>query len=615
MEKPTTPSGPNASPGPGESGSEQDFGATGVFGTVKAPEPVERPAGNWGEEPEAQRNRATEVAKPQPAPAPKALSEPVVHRVVFGGGAAESSADLLDRMRMASAEREAAPEKAPAAEPDGKSAAVSPDPLAGGQGSAGFTQLLRTLGSDQPSPAVAAAPMPAPETRSPGQESWLTSLLQTSGPPPSSVPPEETVKRVEPAAPSIAEEPRRASAAPGTGGFTELLQTMPGGAAEFGGPQTRPAGLGEAPDGGGATGGIPAPPGSKPGTFTQLFGTLGDSEASPPAPIERGPGESTHGGAGSFTRMLSLEQQQAPAAPPFHEENRPSAASPDYGHTPQTAEPARVNRDAFSSSPLPETQSNQSAPPGGGAGITRLIQMLDQPTSASAPRMENAPVIATPGTGPGIWTQTFASLNEPAASAAKQPEWTPPPAPPPAPGPAAARDAQFSGSRNEPASSVSTAGGIAAGPSEFTRILDASRIRELAIKGGQTPQSAPPSPTPQSIAPPAPLPVPNYPVPVPPYAGGVPHPGVYPPPQPQMPGYPMNYGPHAGAMPAPGGSLPQPPGMYIQPPPMPAAPPAPQVKPAEPGMGKLQQYVPLLLVVTIVLLVALLVTIIFVMKH
>jgi hypothetical protein len=32
-------------------------------------------------------------------------------------------------------------------------------------------------------------------------------------------------------------------------------------------------------------------------------------------------------------------------------------------------------------------------------------------------------------------------------------------------------------------------------------------------------------------------------------------------------------------------------------------------------MGKLQQYVPLLLVVTIVLLVALLVTIIFVMKH
>jgi hypothetical protein len=55
--------------------------------------------------------------------------------------------------------------------------------------------------------------------------------------------------------------------------------------------------------------------------------------------------------------------------------------------------------------------------------------------------------------------------------------------------------------------------------------------------------------------------------------------------------------------------------MYVPAPQMPAVPPAPQPKPVEPGMGKLQQYVPLLLVVTIVLLVALLVTIIFVMKH
>ncbi|MGB9406887.1 MAG: hypothetical protein WCA89_05080, partial [Terracidiphilus sp.] len=109
MDKPTTPAGPNASPWPEEPGPEQDFGATGVFGTVKAPEPVKGPAGSWGEEPDAQGNQATEVAKPQPAPqpvpAPKVLSEPVVHKVVFGGGAAESSPELLDRMRMASAER------------------------------------------------------------------------------------------------------------------------------------------------------------------------------------------------------------------------------------------------------------------------------------------------------------------------------------------------------------------------------------------------------------------------------------------------------------------------------------------------------------------------------
>ncbi len=622
MDKPTTPAGPNASPWPEESGSEQDFGATGVFGTVKAPEPVDGPAGSWREEPDAQGNRATEVAKPQPAPqpvpAPKVLSEPVVHKVVFGGGAAESSPELLDRMRMASAERVAAPEKAPADEPGGRSAAASSDPSAGGQGSAGFTELLRTLGSDLPSPAVAAAPVPAPETRRPIQESGLTSLLQSLGPPPASAPPEEPIKRIQPAAPSIAEEPRRAPAAPGTGGFTELLQTMPGGGSEFGGPQTpartQPAGLGEAP----IAGGTPAPLENKPGTFTQLFGTLGGAEASPPAPLERGTGESTHGGAGSFTRMLSLEQQSAPAAPSFHEESRPSAGSLDYGHTPQAAEPARTSRDPFSSSPLPETQPVPSTPPGSGAGITRLIQMLDQPSSAPAPRMEDAPVSVPPGTGPGIWTQTFASLstpNEPAAPAAKTPEWTPPPAPPLAPGPAVARDAHFSSSQIEPAVSASAAAGSTAGPSEFTRILDASRIRELAMKGSPAPPVANPPPPPQSFAPPPPLPIPNYPVPVPPYAGGVPHPGVYPPPLPQMPNYPMNYAPHAGAMPTPGGSLPQPPGMYIPAPPMPAVPPAPALKPAEPGMGKLQQYVPLLLILTIVLLVVLLVTIIFVMKH
>ena len=505
MDKPTTPAGPNASPWPEEPGPEQDFGATGVFGTVKAPEPVKGPAGSWGEEPDAQGNQATEVAKPQPAPqpvpAPNALSEPVVHRVVFGGGAAENSPELLDRMRMASAERVAAPEKAPAAEPGGKSASASPDPLAGGQGSAGFTELLRTLGSDLPSPAVAAAPMPVPETRHPIQESGLTSLLQTLGPPPSSAPPEEPIKRIQPAVPSIAEEPRRAPAVPGTGGFTELLQTMPGGGSEFGGPQTpartQPAGLGEAPVAGGATGGTPAPQENKPGTFTQLFGTLGGAEASPPAPIERATGESTHGGAGSFTRMLSLEQQSAPAAPPFHEESRPSAGSLDYGHTPQTAEPARTSRDPFSSSPLPEAQPVQSTPSGSGAGITRLIQMLDQPSSAPDPRMEDAPVSAPPGTGPGIWTQTFASLstpNEPAAPPAKTPEWTSPPAPPLAPGPAVARDAHFSGSQNEPAVSASAAAGSSAGPSEFTR-----RPRRRALR---RPRLSPPFRTTRFLFPP-----------------------------------------------------------------------------------------------------------------
>src|ERR1700683_1391113 len=89
MDKSTTPDGPNASnsPWPEDSGSGQDFGATGIFGTVKTPEPMKGQAADSGAEPDVQSNWAPEAAKPQPAPAAKALAEPVVHKVVFGGGA------------------------------------------------------------------------------------------------------------------------------------------------------------------------------------------------------------------------------------------------------------------------------------------------------------------------------------------------------------------------------------------------------------------------------------------------------------------------------------------------------------------------------------------------
>ena len=46
-----------------------------------------------------------------------------------------------------------------------------------------------------------------------------------------------------------------------------------------------------------------------------------------------------------------------------------------------------------------------------------------------------------------------------------------------------------------------------------------------------------------------------------------------------------------------------------------AAPQAPPVKPTEPGMGKTQQYLLVMGVVIIVLLVALLVTAVFLIKH
>jgi hypothetical protein len=55
--------------------------------------------------------------------------------------------------------------------------------------------------------------------------------------------------------------------------------------------------------------------------------------------------------------------------------------------------------------------------------------------------------------------------------------------------------------------------------------------------------------------------------------------------------------------------------MYVHTPTLPVAPPIPTAMPAQSGMGKMQQYVPLLLVLIIVLLVGLLVTVVFLMKH
>jgi hypothetical protein len=611
MDKPTSSVGPNApnSSSPEDSGSERDFGATGVFGVVKAPEPLEGLAAGSGAESDAQGNRAPEAAKPQPVPAPKAFPEPVVHRVVYGGGAAESSPDLLDRMRMASAGRAPIAEKPPAPEP-------------GGKGSAGFTELLRTLGSDAPVPADERAP----ETPRPAQDSGFTSLLRTlSSQEAGATPAEDPTKTAQPAFRSIPEELRRAPAAPAPGGFTELSRATPAESPEFGGPLAQAPSPGEAPAAGGAAGAIPAPLENKPGTFTQLFGTFDGAETSPPspAPIDRGTGESSRGREGSFTRMLSLEQQSTPAEPAYREELKPSARSLDYEPSPQTARPTEASHDPFSPSPLPEAHPFQSTPPVGGAGITRLIQMLDEPSKAQAPRVEVAPV-STPGVAePGVWTQTFASLatpSEPPAPAAKAPDLAPQQAPG-ATGYPASREASFPAGSNEPAARTTPAAPGASGPSEFTRILDASRLREQAMRGGPGAENL--SPPPQNFAPaPPPVPIPNYPVPVPSPAGGMqgmggmPHPGVYPPPQPQLPGYPMNYAPHAGAIPTPGGSMPQPPGMYVPAPPMPtAAPQAPPVKPTEPGMGKTQQYLLVMGVVIIVLLVALLVTAVFLIKH
>jgi len=325
-----------------------------------------------------------------------------------------------------------------------------------------------------------------------------------------------------------------------------------------------------------------APAANQPGEFTRLFGTFSATEASaPPPPAPRVPEPYSGGGPGSFTRMLSLEQNSEPMAPVYREEASPVRTGMDYGLTPaspQAQSGISANdpaKDIFWQPPA-ETVPVPESTPAAGVGITKLIQMLDAPVRQEARPMP--PAAAPPaGGGPGVWTQTFASLSSAAPPAAAPPapqSWQPPVAPA-MPGP-------------PPSSS---------GPSEFTRILDASKMREQAMKGGAPSAPAgPPAAPAQGFAPMPPMQMPAFQAP----------------PMPQVPPMPQAQ-PMGGMkpMPHPGG---------FAPPPMPggfAAPqmPAPQLPAVQaPPAGKLQQMVPMLLVVAIVLLVVVLVTVIFLLK-
>jgi len=602
--------------GTDDSGSEPSVGATGLFGTVSLPD--EPPA--WTPVPPVQA-----AAPPPPAPvapatalppaappasmppaAAKPLAEPVVHKVVLGGSTDESPAQLLERIRAVTAER------ATGERPAAASAA---------QGSGGFTELLRTLGTETPVPGV-KAPAAGPALPNSGFTSLLQTLNAPSKPAPpvaqAPVAPAPVAQRPVDSAPfapapfapgPIAPDPAAwqpvaqqgppaaapafappAAPAPAPGGFTELLRMSAplgsGGAGQnalfdelgLGGPST-----GSSPVSSSGSG--PAPAANQPGEFTRLFGTFSAAEASaPPAapPAARASETYTGGGPGSFTRMLSLEQQSAPDVPVYREEPPAAHAGMDYGLTPgspQAGQPgASQNLDPFFQPPAQPAPVVESTP-AAGVGITRLIQMLDAPVRQEAPPMPSAPAPAQ-GAGPGVWTQTFASLSSaapPPAPAAPPQSWQPPVA---------------------PVTTPQAAPPISAGPSEFTRILDASRMREQAMKGGAPPEPAAPAGGAQPFAP-----MPQF--QMPPFA---------PPPMPQAP-----------QPPAMGGMKPPQPGGFA-PPPMPGGFAAPQMPPVQvpqapplkappaPAAAKLQQMVPILLVVAIVLLVVVLVTVIFLMK-
>jgi hypothetical protein len=128
------------------------------------------------------------------------------------------------------------------------------------------------------------------------------------------------------------------------------------------------------------------------------------------------------------------------------------------------------------------------------------------------------------------------------------------------------------------------------GPGEFTRIISGSMLREAQ---GQNP-------------------VPGSPPVMPPAQSGGGQPGFQMPPSPAFPKLPTAAPPlpqmHAG-----GGAAPQMP--HLQPPPF-AFPPAPAPPAAQPpAQSKLQQYLPLILVVNVFVLIVVILIVIFVLRH
>ena len=181
MDKAKDSPGPNDPSWPEDSGAEQGFGVTGVFKAV-APSDAETDAATVkGSGTGAQGSRPADPFNPPTFVGSKPPAEPIVHKVVLGGGA-ETSPELLDRIRMASQEKALPVEKPVSASPAG----------AGGGG--GFTQLLRTLEVELPTASTAPKNAPPLEPRPAAQDSGFTSLLSTLGSqePAASSPPQAT---------------------------------------------------------------------------------------------------------------------------------------------------------------------------------------------------------------------------------------------------------------------------------------------------------------------------------------------------------------------------------------------------------------------------------------
>jgi len=418
-----------------------------------------------------------------------------------------------------------------------------------GSGS-GFTDLIRGLQPEPPSSAALAPRSPAlPPGGNSDRDASFTMLLQTLDP---AVPPPRKPDSTPLGAyrePAMKPDAPRSQAS-ASDGFTALLGSLSGSDGFGAGSSATPASQFSS---------SPAPnAGAKPpGELTRLFSSLEQPAARPVEFSEPANPASSQAEPGSLTHLFSSAQASVSSAPADPFVSGASGREPGFART-----PSYQSMSAEVSAPIYREQEPAPTPtrelPGGGAmGMTQLFRKLDEPVDKSQ---------SAPGGG---YTGQFGGT---------------------------AAQAGLAGGPVAPSS---------AGPSEVTRILDASRMRELELRNAQAKQGAQAA----ALAPAAPTPQPP---------AGMP--------QFQMPMYPqapmMAQFPQAGM-----GSFPQPGGMgygggagmpmmpAVQVPPIQVPVPVRSPTPAAGApLGKLQQYVPLLLLLIVFLLVGLIVTVVFLLK-
>jgi hypothetical protein len=596
-----------------DEGPAANLGATGVFGaepSIEAePDPVTKPVRDVGEAPQFHAPGVRER-----------LQEPIVHKVVLGGGSATAPIDILGLIRTNSPAVESAPgsDVATPQRVPGMGAYVSlptpvPAPTSGSQpspSSEGFTQLLRTLSGDSP-PASAAEPTAVKRTvvssdsRMADSESGFTSLLRTLNPD------DGGEKRPDTPAPS-----RSTPSSERAGGFTALLQGFSETGPKPGELQPNPRPLYENPvptlprvPGVAAplTAPAPAPDSGQPtpGTFTQLFSAL-TPEAKNPGAAERattkGPTAtesaiypdhnpvSRPSGKHSFTQLISTIAESSSGSSLYSEERQSILDDGPSRRRPAREAPLGSNQlqtgiTDWSSTTAPRESSS------GSGGLTQLLRTLDQPSKASETPQDYAPKTAEPEPPQvGTFTGLHRLLDAPADQAPPAPH----PSNPPSSQPSATEphgSALTRGSFKEPATPIAAASNPIAGPSEYTQIVNMSQLREIQRPGVS---GAPSQINSAAVAQPLPSQTPAAPTPTPPSLQWPPQAPPTPAPWP-----PQQFG---GAM--------QPP-QFTAPTPMPHM-PAPA---APPAMSKMQQHLPLMLIMIIFLLVVILVTMVFLLKH